>query len=341
MQHLPAFLACTLLFAACTRSPPEIAFSGPTMGTTYSVKIAHPPASIDKQAIQSTIDTVLDRIDREMSGYRSDSDLSRFNASTSTDWFDAPADVVKVVDEALRVAAASEGAIDITVAPLVDLWGFGPTGEPALLPTAEQIETARARTGYRKLQTRPQPPALRKQAPDLTLDLNAVAPGFATDLLIEQLIAQGLDHVMVDIGGEVRARGRNAKGEPWRIAVEKPVDTEPEPFAIVQLDNMAVTTSGDYRHYYLRDGQRYSHTIDPRTGRPARHALASVVVVSSTALNADAWATALNVLGEEVGYALAVQRNIPALFIVPKGNTWQALTTPAFDKYLTVPPDGE
>jgi thiamine biosynthesis lipoprotein len=334
MQHFLALLASVLLFAGCTRSPSEIAFSGPTMGTTYSVKIADPPVRVDKQAIQSTIDTVLERIDREMSGYRSDSELSRFNASLSTDWFDVSADVVKVVDEALSVAAASQGAIDITVAPLVDLWGFGPSGEPAVLPTVEQIDTARARTGYRKLRTRTQPPALRKETPDLTLDLNAVAPGFATDLLFEQLVAQGLDNVMVDIGGEVRARGRNAKGEPWRIAVEKPVDAAPEPFAIVQLDNMAVTTSGEYRHYYLRDGQRYSHTIDPRTGRPARHALASVVVVSSTAMNADAWATALNVLGEEEGYALALQRNIPALFIVPKGRTWQALTTPAFNRYL-------
>jgi thiamine biosynthesis lipoprotein len=334
MQHLPSLLVCTFLFAGCARSPSEIAFSGPTMGTTYSVKIANPPASVDRQAIQSTIDAVLERIDREMSGYRSDSELSRFNASTSTDWFAVSADVVKVVDEALSVAAASQGAIDITVAPLIELWGFGPSGEPAVLPTAEQIETARARTGYRKLQTRTQPPALRKQSPDLTLDLNAVAPGFATDLLFEQLIAQGLDNVMVDIGGEVRARGRNAKGESWRIAVEKPVDAEPEPFAIVQLDDMAVTTSGEYRHYYLRDGQRYSHTIDPRTGRPVRHALASVVVVSSTAANADAWATALNVLGEEEGYALAAQRNIPAMFIVPKGRTWQALRTPAFNRYL-------
>jgi thiamine biosynthesis lipoprotein len=342
MPHrILALIAGALLFAGCTREPPEIAFSGPTMGTTYSVKVANAPKSVDPRTIQAAIDEVLERIDREMSGYRSDSELSRFNRSTSTDWFEVSEDVVKVVDEALTVAAASQGALDITVAPLVDLWGFGPSGEPAELPPAELVERVRARTGYQKLKTRAQPPALRKDLPDLTLDLNAVAPGFASDLLFHHLTALGLDNVMIDIGGEIRARGRNAKGEAWRIAVEKPVDAEPEPYAIVQLDDMAITTSGEYRHYYVRDGQRYSHTIDPRTGRPVQHALASVVVVSTTALNADAWTTALNVLGETAGYALAAQRNIPAMFIVQDGPKWRAHMTPAFNAYLAVPPDRE
>jgi len=308
------------------------------MGTTYSVKIANPPANVAAAQLQATIDAVLARIDREMSGYRPDSELSRFNASTSTDWFEVSADVIAVVDEALAVAAVTDGALDITVAPLVDLWGFGPSGEPAELPADELVERTRTRTGYRKIATRKQPAALRKEIPDLTLDLNAVAPGFASDLLFEQLVALGVNDLMVDIGGEIRARGRNARGEAWRIAVERPVDAEPEPFAIVQLDNMAVTTSGEYRHYYVRNGQRYSHTIDPRTGRPVRHVLASVVVVSTTALRADAWTTALNVLGEDAGYELAVQRNIPALFILPDGDKWRSRMTPAFQTYLAVAP---
>lgn len=336
-----ALIAGAFLLAGCTDQPREIALSGPTMGTTYSVKIAHAPTSLDQRTVQATIDEVLDRIDREMSGYRSDSELSRFNHSSSTDWFEVSADVVKVVDEALTVAAITRGALDITVAPLVDLWGFGPSGEPADVPAAELVEKVRARTGYQKLTTRAQPPALRKDFPDLTLDLNAVAPGFATDLLFDRLVALGLDNVMVDIGGEVRARGRNAKGGAWRIAVEKPIDAQPEPYAVVQLDDMAVATSGEYRHYYARGGQRYSHTIDPRTGRPVQHTLASVVVVSTTALNADAWTTALNVLGEQAGYALAVQRNIPAMFIVQDGPKWRAHMTPAFKPYLAVPPDEE
>lgn len=331
-------LAATLYLCACTRDAPELAFTGPTMGTTYSVKIVNPPANVAPAKLQATIDAVLARIDREMSGYRPDSELSRFNASTSTDWFDVSADVVTVVDAALAVAAATDGALDITVAPLVDLWGFGPGGEPAGLPADELVERTRARTGFRKIATRKQPAALRKEIPDLTLDLNAVAPGFASDLLFEQLVALGVKDLMVDIGGEIRARGRNAQGQAWRIAVEQPVDAEPEPFAIVQLDNMAVTTSGEYRHYYVRNGQRYSHTIDPRTGRPVHHVLASVVVVSPTALDADAWTTALNVLGEDAGYALAMQRNIPALFILPDGDKWRSRMTPAFRAYLAVAP---
>lgn len=338
LHRLLALLAAALYLCACTRDHPEIVFAGPTMGTTYSVKIVNPPANVAPAQLQATIDAVLARIDREMSGYRPDSELSRFNAATSTDWFEVSTDVVTVVDAALAVAAITQGALDITVAPLVALWGFGPSGEPADLPADELVERTRARTGYRKVTTRKQPAALRKEIPDLTLDLNAVAPGFAADLLLEQLLALGVSDVMVDIGGEVRARGRNAQSEAWRIAVEKPVDAEPEPFAIVRLDNMAVTTSGEYRHYYVRNGQRYSHTIDPRTGRPVRHTLASVVVVSPTALEADAWTTALNVLGEDAGYELAVQRNIPAMFILPDGGKWRARMTPAFKTYLAVAP---
>lgn len=338
--HLPVLLTAALSLGACTRQP-ELTLAGPTMGTTYTVKIANPPASITREQLQATIDTVLARVDREMSSYRSDSELSRFNASTSTDWFAVSDDVVKVVDAALAVSELTQGALDITVAPLVDLWGFGRNGEPADLPTDELVERARARTGYRRIATRKQPAALRKKIPDLQIDLNAVAPGFASDLLFEQLKALGLDNLMVDIGGEVRAGGRNGRAEAWRIAVEKPVDAEPEAFAVVRLDDMAVTTSGEYRHYYVRNGQHYSHTIDPRTGRPVRHTLASVVVVSTTALNADAWTTALNVLGEEAGYALAVQRKIPALFIFPDGARWRSRMTAAFEPYLAEAPQAD
>lgn len=339
MPHRLFTLLAAILLCACTREAPELSFTGPTMGTTYSVKIANPPAGVPRERFQSTIDEVLARIDREMSTYRNDSELARFNSSSSTDWFEVSADVVAVVDEALAVAAVTEGALDITVAPLVDLWGFGPGGEPPAVPTDEAVAQARARTGYQKISTRQQPAALRKSAADVTLDLNAVAPGFASDLLFEKLVALGATDLMVDIGGEVRARGRNSGAQPWRIAVERPEDSEPEPFAIVQLDDMAVTTSGEYRHYYVRDGQRYSHTIDPRTGHPVQHTLASVVVVARSALSADAWTTALNVLGEEAGYALAVQRNIPALFILPEGAGWRARMTPAFSSYVVQAPD--
>lgn len=331
-------LSLCLLLASCARAPQEIALSGPTMGTTYSVKVAAPPAGIDASAIRLTIDAVLESIDRDMSGYRDDSTLSRFNASASTDWFGVSDDLIKVVDESLKVAELSQGALDITVAPLVNLWGMGPAGPRTELPTDDEVNQARASVGYQKLKVRERPAALRKELPELTIDLNAVAPGFAVDLLYARLSAMGIVNFMIDIGGEVRAHGRNAKGEFWRIAVERPVDAEPEPYAIVQLDDMAVTTSGEYRHYVMHDGHRYSHTIDPRTGRPVEHTLASVVVVAPTALEADAWATALNVLGTDSGYALAQQRDMPVMFIVDAAGKLKSRMTPQFAKYVAVAP---
>ncbi|HWK75545.1 MAG TPA: FAD:protein FMN transferase [Povalibacter sp.] len=329
--------ACVSL-VACSPPPPagspEIALSGPTMGTTYSVKVASPPAGIDSNAVRVAIDDVLARIDLDMSGYRDDSTVSRFNASTSTDWFAVSEDLAKVVSESLQVSELSQGALDITVAPLVNLWGMGPAGEQAQLPSDAEIQRALARTGYRKLQVRMSPAALRKEIPELTIDLNAVAPGYAVDLLASRFASMDIGNFMIDIGGEVRARGLNGKGQVWRIAVERPIDAEEEPYAVVRLDDLSVTTSGEYRHYIVRDGHRYSHTIDPRTGRPVEHDLASVVVATGTALQADAWATALNVLGAEAGYALARERNMAAMFIVASGGELHDEMTEAFRRLV-------
>lgn len=304
------------------------------MGTTYSIKVAAPPADIDAHAVRSAVDQVLDRIDRSMSGYRPDSEVSRFNAATSTDWFEVSADLAIVVDHALQVSRESAGAFDVTVGPLVAAWGFGKGGEPIDLPDNAQLAGLRARTGYQKLEVRLQPPALRKSEASLQVDLNGIAPGYAVDLIAERFRSMHLGHFMIDLGGEVRAQGRNGRGEAWRIAVEQPVDAEPEPYAVVTLDNASVTTSGEYRHYFDRDGRRYSHTIDPRTGRPVEHSLASVVVVGATAMDVDAWATAFNVLGTEAGRELALKRAMPVMFIEVRGADLHSVTTPQFDSYL-------
>lgn len=333
-----ALLAC-LVAGGCSRQSTDIELSGPTMGTTYTVKVAPPLAEVDSHRARVVIDEVLAQIDREMSGYRDDSTLSRFNASRSTDWFEVSSDLAKVVSAALHVSELSHGAMDITVAPLVNLWGMGPAGERADLPSDAEIASVREHIGHDKLQVRESPAALRKQSPGLTIDLNAIAPGYAVDLLAARLASLGLANFMIDIGGEVLARGKNAAGEAWRIAVERPVDTDPSPYAIVELQNSSVTTSGEYRHYIERDGHRYSHTIDPRTARPVEHKLVSVVVVGDTSMAVDAWATALNVLGEEAGYELAVQRGMPVMFIVAAGEgRFENKMTPQFKAYLVSGP---
>lgn len=335
-----AWLGCLALalmpaLGGCARAPQELAISGPTMGTTYSIKVASAPDNVDAHALRTAADQVLERIDRSMSGYRDDSEISRFNAAASTEWFEVSSDLAIVVDYALQVSRESGGTFDITVGPLVAAWGFGARGEPIDLPDDAKLAELQARVGYQKLTARLNPPALRKSDPTVQVDLNGIAPGYAVDLMAERFIEMQLGHFMIDLGGEVRAQGRNARGKLWRIAVERPIDTEPEPYAIVELDNAAVTTSGEYRHYYYRDGRRYSHTIDPRTGRPVEHSLASVVVMGPTSMYTDAWTKVMNVLGTEAGHALALKLAMPVMFIEAQGTELRSVTTPQFDAYLS------
>jgi len=326
-------LSCTLLLAACARSSQELELSGPTMGTTYTIKVAAPPASLDSARLRETIDDVLAQIDRSMSGYRSDSEVARFNASNATQWYEVSRDLAAVVQAALDVSEKSGGAFDITVAPLVAAWGFGPAGEPKVLPNAEQLAQIAASVGYRNLHVQLDPPALRKDVAELSIDLNGIAPGFAVDRLGARLEALHVENFMIDIGGEIRARGHNANGDPWHIAIERPVDTQRAPYAGVWLDGASVSTSGEYRDYYERDGHRYSHTIDPRTRQPLDRPPGSVVVIAASTTLADGWATALNVLGPQEGLALAAQEHLPVLFIEKQGNGWKSQSTPEFERY--------
>jgi FAD:protein FMN transferase len=323
------------------------------MGAVYTVKIAEP--DIEPAAVRLAIDTVLARIDEQMSGYRADSQIARFNTAAALHWFPVSDELADVIAISQSVSAQSGGAFDITVAPLVSAWGFGPerptdgrsqelasSDAVRLDPSDElRLDRLRARIGYQKLHVRSSPPALRKEAADLAVDLNGVAPGYAVDRIAERFERMLLTNFMIELGGEVRARGRNAQGEAWRIAVERPHAGEPTPYAIVQLEDAAVATSGEYRQFYVRDGQRYSHTIDPRTGRPVAHTLASVVVIAPRAAYADAWATAYNVLGETEGYALARKLRMPVMFIVARGDAFSHLMTPEFERYLTSIWDGE
>lgn len=293
-------------------------FSGPTMGTTYTVKIVGTPATLDAEALQRELEDVLASIDTEMSTYRTDSAISRFNASESTNWIDVPLGLARVVAASKDISERSGGVFDITLAPLIAAWGFGPSGEPTSLPSASELADVRERVGHRLLEVRLAPPALKKLHPALTIDVNGVAPGYAVDLLAERFEALGASDFMIDIGGEVLVRGRNARGERWRIAVERPIDVEPTPFKILELDAASVTTSGEYRHYFERDGRRYSHTLDPRTGQPIE-SFGSVCVVGSSSLVIDAWATALNVLGPEEGLRVAEREGLAVMYVVVAG----------------------
>jgi thiamine biosynthesis lipoprotein len=325
-------LGATMLASGCglpARSGHQ--FGGPTMGSTYTVKIAGPrlgaaDAKAARQAVEGAFAGVVDR----MSSYCDDSELSRFNRYRGSAPFALSTDTFAVFRLARDVSAATGGAFDITVAPLVDAWGFGPGRAQRVVSEAEAaaLET---RVGWRMLALDERNVTVAKVREDVRADLSGIAKGYAVDLAAQALDRLGVVDYMVEAGGEIRTRGYNADGRPWQIAIERPDAVPQAVHRIVPLTGLAMATSGDYRIYFERDGERYCHEIDPATGRPIRHGLASVTVVATDCGYADAMATALIVLGPEHGYALAVARNVAALFITREGNGGlREFGTPAF-----------
>jgi thiamine biosynthesis lipoprotein len=312
-----ALAATLLVLGLCGCDSPRVErISGRTMGTTYEVVVVQHPHAIGRADLQRAVDEVFAEVDRHLSTWRPDSEISRFNAGQGTAWVPASDVLVGLLSVSQAVSRETGGAFDITVAPIVRAWGFGAgAANPGTPPSDEQLEQLRRAVGYLKLELRQDPPSLRKVEPMVHVDLDGVVPGLAVDLVASRLELLGAKNYLVELGGEVRAKGRNRAGRPWRIAVEFPLPGERRPYAIVELDGFAVSTSGDYREFRDVEGQRISHTIDPRSGMPVSHGLASVTVIHSSAAEADAWATALMVLGPEQGLELAERRNLAALFI--------------------------
>lgn len=314
---------------------------GTTMGTFYSIQVVDLPSAIEPQGLRDKIDAELDLVEGLMSTYRDDSELSGFNRSRSTDWFAVSPELAGLVKEAIRTSEVSDGAFDVTVGPLVNLWGFGPGGGTDTPPTDAEIARTRTCVGYRKLSVRSDPPALRKSEPSLYLDLSAIAKGYGVDRLAELLDVTGVANYLIGIGGELRGRGYNGRGLPWRIAVEHPDPGGRVIHRILALHDGAIASSGDYRNFFEQDGRRYSHTIDPKTGRPVTHRLASVTVLAPRTAQADALATAFLVLGPQAGFTLAEPLETPALFIIRTPEGYSELQTSAFVDHLRLDPDAD
>jgi thiamine biosynthesis lipoprotein len=266
-------------------------------------------------AFREAVVSALDAVVAKMSTYLPDSELSWFNRHAARTPFAVSADVFNVFVLAQKVSAASRGAFDVTVAPVVDAWGFGPDKTHRVLATAELV-ALEERVGWRMLALDAEAGTVAKMRPEVRADLSGIAKGFGVDRAARALEALGIADYMVEAGGEVRTRGHNAEGRPWQIAIERPDAMPSQAHLIVPLSGQSMATSGDYRIYFEHDGQRYCHELDPRTGTPIRHRLASVSVVASDCGFADAMATALIVLGPEQGYALAAAQNIAAYFIM-------------------------
>ena len=300
-----------------------IEIHGSTMGTTYMVKIVKPKdekfASGDElnKIVTADIENLLKKVTQQMSTWIEDSEISCFNRYKVSQWFEVSPATALVIVEALRVSKESGGAFDITVGPLINLWGFGPDGTVKKIPGEEQIKKVMEEIGYQKLSVRLSPPAIKKEEPVIYCDLSAIAKGFGVDQVAEYLDSQGFSHYLVEIGGEVRAKGLNHKNQIWRVAIASPGPHGGSPYQkIIRLKDTSMATSGDYFNYFEKDGVRYSHTIDPTTGKPITHKLASVTVIHESCMTADAMATAIDVLGPGKGYELALKENLPVFMII-------------------------
>lgn len=327
----PLVLLLLCLTACGDRDLPVHVLSGSAMGTVFSVKIVPEGDPVDENRLGDAITAMLGEIEQRMSTYIGDSELSRFNRNPSTDWIRVSTDLCNLVAKAKAISGMTDGAFDITVGPLVNLWGFGPDGSIDSPPAESRIAETLARTGYRKLHADCSAPALRKERADLYVDLSAIAKGHAADRISALLDGADIRNYLVEIGGELRMRGLNAKRSEWAIAIETPRDEVRQVQTIIHLTDLAMATSGDYRNFFEHLGRRYSHTIDPGTGQPVTHRLAAVTVVSDSAAVADAWATALLVLGPERGYALAERENMAAYFLLRGAAGPEELTTSAFE----------
>ncbi|ELY3985033.1 FAD:protein FMN transferase ApbE [Cronobacter muytjensii] len=334
-----ALLAVALTVAGCdnapTSSPQALVLEGKTMGTSWRVSLAGVDAA-RAQTLRDKIQARLDADDRLLSTWKDDSALMRFNhARTTAPW---PVDeaMADIVTESLRVGAKTDNAMDITIGPLVNLWGFGPDKQPVKTPDQAQIDAARARTGLSRLKVinGAGQQWLQKDLPDLFVDLSTVGEGYAADHLARLMEEEGVSRYLVSVGGALASRGMNPGGRPWRVAIQKPTDRENAVQAVVDINGHGISTSGSYRNYYELDGKRLSHVIDPATGRPITHKLVSVTVISPTALEADAWDTGLMVLGPEKAKAVALREKLAVYFIIREGDGFATWMSPQFKTFL-------
>ena len=333
---LPALFVGGLFYVSFTRTPnqpQQMVIQGEALGTTWTVKSSEPGSTESEQELRSVVEDALELVDGQMSTYKKDSNLMQFNADVAAEGFEVPKELNQVLTEALVVSTATEGAFDVTIGPAVRAWGFGPdkTEEP---PSPEVLQALTPYVGSDKL--RLEGDKIYKAHPAVELDLSAIAKGYAVDLIADRLAEKGRNNVMVEVGGEIVARGENPSGHPWRLGIESPTRDGREVLEVVSLNNAAMATSGDYRNYYEVDGKRVSHLIDPRSLKPIEHRLASVTVIHPRCSTADAWATALSVLGDEEGFLLAEAQGLQAFFIVREAEgTFSSKSTSSFKADLS------
>jgi thiamine biosynthesis lipoprotein len=310
--------AASLLLAGCAAPRPMTLLSGETMGSAWTVKVAG-ALPLPEAELRAGVQARFDAVNQALSTWRKDSALSGFNDDDRGQWMDIDPELAEVLGYALGLAESSGGAYDVTVGPLVNLWGFGPDAATYRPPDAAAIEAARARVGWRKVEVDLANRRARKQ-PGVRVDLSSLGKGRGVDRVAEYLDGAGVTNYLIDLSGKLRARGRNPLGAYWQVAVEQPAADDPGGAprtvpAVVALRDESIATAGDYRRYFETGGRHYSHIIDPRSGMPVEHATLSATALGSTCMQADALATMLMVMPPAEATRLAAEEGMAALLI--------------------------
>lgn len=339
MNRLHLLLCLFLILLGCDQKkilePSGFVMEGKTMGTSWKVSLTS-DAKGDPSDLQEEIQQLLDQDDRELSTWKNDSVLSRFNQYSGGSPQAVSENMADIVTMALRIGRKTQGVMDITAGPLVNLWGFGPDKQPIRIPSQKDIDAAKAIIGLdhlRVIQTSDSQ-YLKKSIPELYVDLSTLGEGFATDHLARFLEEKGIQNYLVSVGGAVLARGHNPSGKPWRIAIQKPTDEERAVQAVVEPQGHGISTSGSYLNYYELNGERFSHIIDPRTGKPITHKLVSATVIAPTAMEADGWDTGLMVLGIERAKELALREKLAVYLITKEGDSFKSWMSPQFKAFI-------
>lgn len=331
----PALVLVVLLWAliGCEPTDKSVRLEGSIFGTSWSLVYVPEEVSPESSVIEASVLEAFEVVDSTMNTYVPDTALSRFNQMPVGEVIEMGWDFAYLVSEAQRITRLSDGAYDVTVGPLLDLWGFGPQG-PKLYPSEQEVEAAKAVTGWSLIAWNPTNRLLSKRQSGVEIELSSIAKGYAVDLGADALDELGIENFLLEVGGEMQARGVSPRGDHWRVAIERPEMARSGVQAALSVTDVGIATSGDYRNYFEVDGVRYSHLIDPRTGYPIRHDLVSVTVIHPSTAIADAWATAMAVMGSEASLALAEARHMAIYVIRRSGDTLSSQWSSEFDRYL-------
>jgi thiamine biosynthesis lipoprotein len=325
------FIVIATVYRFSIFSPELVSFSGPTMGTTYTVKF-YTTENVKKPSdLKVGVDAALVRVNKLMSTYDPNSELSVFNKLPANQFSNISEDMAYVIDKALLISEMSGGEYDITIGPLVNLWGFGPGNREDKVPSELLIDEAKSRVGYHYLKLDGR--KLTKEK-NIYVDLSSIAKGYGVDMVAQVLQGRGVENYLIEIGGEILSKGVKADGTSWKVAIESPAGGHGIVERIMSVTDIAVATSGDYRNYFEKNGVRYSHTISPKTGRPITHRLVSVTVVDKTTTMADGLATAITVLGPEKGFEFAQKNGIAAYLLIKTDFGFEERPSDAFKPYL-------